>query len=115
PRRRAAASTSNSASELGRPRTCITAPSTSTIISPNTFAAFRAGSGDALVSNGTLAVQLLEALGDAVQRYTIVEVSGALRERQAQTLAAFGSRVQWVSELPDSINAVVVGNEVTVR
>ena len=62
--------------------------------------------------NGTLAVQLLEALGDAVQSYTIVEVSGALRERQAQTLAAFGSRVQWVSELPDSINAVVVGNEV---
>ena len=62
--------------------------------------------------NGTLAVQLLEALGDAVHSYTIVEVSGALRERQAQTLAAFGSRVQWVSELPDSINAVVVGNEV---
>jgi SAM-dependent MidA family methyltransferase len=39
-------------------------------------------------------------------------VSGALRERQAQTLAAFGSRVQWVSELPDSIEAVVIGNEV---
>ena len=62
--------------------------------------------------NGTLAAQLLEALGDAVQSYTIVEVSGALRERQAQTLSALGSRVQWVSELPDSINAVVVGNEV---
>ena len=62
--------------------------------------------------NGTLAVQLLEALGEVVHSYTIVEVSGALRERQAQTLAAFGSRVQWVSELPDSINAVVVGNEV---
>ena len=62
--------------------------------------------------NGTLAKQLLEALGDSVQSYTIVEVSGALRERQAQTLAAFGSRVQWVSALPDSINAVVMGNEV---
>jgi SAM-dependent MidA family methyltransferase len=62
--------------------------------------------------NGTLAKQLLEALGDSVQSYTIVEVSGALRERQAQTLAAFGSRVQWVSELPDSIKAVVMGNEV---
>ena len=62
--------------------------------------------------NGTLAVQLLEALGEVVHSYTIVEVSGALRDRQAQTLAAFGSRVQWVSELPDSINAVVVGNEV---
>ena len=62
--------------------------------------------------NGSLAAQLLGALGGAVQSYTIVEVSGALRERQAQTLAVFGSRVQWVSELPDSINAVVVGNEV---
>ena len=62
--------------------------------------------------NGTLAAQLLDALGDAVQSYTIVEVSGALRERQAQTLAAFGSRVQWISELPDNIRAVVVGNEV---
>ncbi len=62
--------------------------------------------------NGTLAAQLLETLGDLVQSYTIVEVSGALRERQAQTLAAFGQRVQWLSELPESINAVVVGNEV---
>ena len=62
--------------------------------------------------NGTLAAQLLQAMGDSVQRYTIVEVSGALRERQSQTLAAFGSRVQWVSELPDRIEAVVIGNEV---
>jgi SAM-dependent MidA family methyltransferase len=62
--------------------------------------------------NGTLAAQLLEVLGDSVQSYTIVEVSGALQQRQAQTLAAFGSRVQWVSELPEQIEAVVIGNEV---
>ena len=62
--------------------------------------------------NGTLALQLLSALGEQVTRYTIVEVSASLRERQAQTLAAFGQQVSWVSELPDSIQAVVLGNEV---
>jgi len=62
--------------------------------------------------NGTLALQLLSALGEQVKTYTIVEVSAALRERQAQTLAAFGQQVRWVSELPDSIQAVVLGNEV---
>jgi SAM-dependent MidA family methyltransferase len=62
--------------------------------------------------NGTLALQLLQALGEQVTSYTIVEVSAALRERQAQTLAAFGQQVRWVSELPDNIQAVVLGNEV---
>lgn len=62
--------------------------------------------------NGTLALQLLQALGKQVKSYTIVEVSAALRERQAQTLASFGPQVRWVSELPDSIQAVVLGNEV---
>ncbi len=62
--------------------------------------------------NGSLAAQLLQALGDAVQSYTIVEVSGPLRERQAQTLAAFGTRVRWVQALPEHIEAVVIGNEV---
>ena len=61
---------------------------------------------------GTLALQLLNALGDQVKSYTIVEVSAALRERQAQTLATFGQQVRWVSVLPDSIEAVVLGNEV---
>ena len=62
--------------------------------------------------NGSLAAQLLSSLGELVQSYTIVEVSAALRERQAQTLQGFADRVQWVSELPTHINAVVVGNEV---
>jgi SAM-dependent MidA family methyltransferase len=62
--------------------------------------------------NGTLALQLLSALGKQVTRYTIVEVSAALRERQAHTLAAFGQQVRWVSELPHNIQAVVLGNEV---
>ena len=62
--------------------------------------------------NGSMALQLLEALGDSVHRYTIVDLSGELRERQAQTLHAHVSKVQWLNELPDNINGVVLGNEV---
>jgi len=36
--------------------------------------------------SGALAEQLLQALGDAVQRYDIVDLSGSLRQRQAQRL-----------------------------
>jgi SAM-dependent MidA family methyltransferase len=62
--------------------------------------------------SGALARELLQALDTRVQRYTIVELSAALRERQQQALAAFGDRVQWVSELPAQMAGVVVGNEV---
>jgi SAM-dependent MidA family methyltransferase len=62
--------------------------------------------------SGALALQLLEALGEGVRRYTIVDVSGALRARQQQTLEKFGDRVQWASEWPAAIQGVVVGNEV---
>jgi SAM-dependent MidA family methyltransferase len=62
--------------------------------------------------SGALARELLLALGTRVQRYTIVEISSALRERQKETLSFFGDRVHWVSELPEKISGVVVGNEV---
>jgi SAM-dependent MidA family methyltransferase len=62
--------------------------------------------------SGALARELLSALGPKVQRYTIVELSASLRERQQQALAAFADRVQWASELPEAIRGVVVGNEV---
>jgi SAM-dependent MidA family methyltransferase len=67
---------------------------------------------------GALALQLLQALSaDATApiaqcRYTIVDLSGSLRERQQQTLAAYGDRVRWVSELPAQMHGVVIGNEV---
>ncbi|HXE21071.1 MAG TPA: SAM-dependent methyltransferase [Rhodoferax sp.] len=61
---------------------------------------------------GALALQLLEALSDAVQTYTIVDLSGTLRERQQQTLAAHLDRVRWVSALPGTMQGVVIGNEV---
>jgi SAM-dependent MidA family methyltransferase len=62
--------------------------------------------------SGALARELLQVLGPRVQRYTIVELSAALRERQQQALAAFGDRVRWVAELPERMTGVVVGNEV---
>ena len=62
--------------------------------------------------SGALALQLLQALGEQVERYTIVDLSGALRARQQQTLQQFGDKVRWVSELPAAMQGVVVGNEV---
>ena len=62
--------------------------------------------------SGALAEQLLQSLGDSVARYTIVDVSMALRERQQQRLAPFGTRVQWVASLPAQLEGVVLGNEV---
>jgi SAM-dependent MidA family methyltransferase len=65
--------------------------------------------------SGALALQLLEALaaaGQTVERYTIVDISGELRARQQQALAAHAGRVHWASEWPERIAGVVVGNEV---
>nr|WP_231402860.1 SAM-dependent methyltransferase [Caenimonas aquaedulcis] len=62
--------------------------------------------------SGALASQLLDALAHRVKRYTIVDISGTLRERQRELLARFGGKVTWVSELPTAMHGVVVGNEV---
>jgi SAM-dependent MidA family methyltransferase len=62
--------------------------------------------------SGALALQLLEALGDSVRSYTIVDLSGSLRERQQQALAKHAGKVRWVSELPERFSGAVVGNEV---
>jgi len=61
---------------------------------------------------GALAAQLLGALGECVQRYRIVDLSGTLRELQAQTLAPWAGRVEWLDSLPDALQGVIVGNEV---
>jgi len=61
---------------------------------------------------GALALQLIDALGPALQRYTIVDLSGTLRERQRETLAAHADRVRWLDALPGQLNGVVIGNEV---
>ena len=65
--------------------------------------------------SGALAAQLiaeLDALGQPLKRYTIVDVSGALRARQQERLAAIAPRVAWAYRLPDALRGVVVGNEV---
>ena len=62
--------------------------------------------------SGALAAQLLQALGDAVRRYSIVDLSGTLRLRQRERLAPFGDRVRWLDAWPDDMTGVVVGNEV---
>jgi SAM-dependent MidA family methyltransferase len=65
--------------------------------------------------SGALAEQLIEALDAAdagLESYTIVDLSGSLRERQQARLAVWGDRVRWVHELPEKFSGVVVGNEV---
>jgi SAM-dependent MidA family methyltransferase len=62
--------------------------------------------------SGALALQLLDTLGDSVKIYTIVDLSGSLRERQQETLKAHAHKVQWVDALPEQLSGVVVGNEV---
>ena len=61
--------------------------------------------------SGALAAQLLDELGQQVASYQIVELSGALRARQFDTLARHASKVQWLDALPDTMHGVVVGNE----
>ena len=62
--------------------------------------------------SGALAQQLLESLGPQVERYTIVDLSGSLRERQAVRLAGYAGKVEWLDRLPDQFSGVVLGNEV---
>ena len=68
---------------------------------------------------GRLAADLLlglETEGALPETYQIVELSGELRVRQQETLAAraphLASRVQWLDELPAQFEGVIVGNEV---
>jgi SAM-dependent MidA family methyltransferase len=65
--------------------------------------------------SGALARQVLDALsvlGRAPERYTIVDLSGSLRERQRGTLQAHAGRVHWADALPERMSGVVLGNEV---
>ena len=62
--------------------------------------------------SGALALQLLDTLGDRIARYRIVDLSGSLRARQQETLAGHAAKVEWLSELPEAMRGVVVGNEV---
>jgi SAM-dependent MidA family methyltransferase len=65
--------------------------------------------------SGALAAQLLDTfakLGREV-RYSNLEPSADLRQRQQRALEPYAGRVQWLDRLPETpLSAVVVGNEV---
>ncbi|MFN9707671.1 MAG: class I SAM-dependent methyltransferase [Burkholderiales bacterium] len=62
--------------------------------------------------SGALAGQLLDALGGMVDRYTLIELSAPLRQRQQSTLAPWAHKVRWLDTWPAVIHGVVVANEV---
>ena len=62
--------------------------------------------------SGALAEQLLGTLDGRIARYSIVDLSGALRGRQRERLAPWGERVRWLDAWPEHIEGVVLGNEV---
>jgi SAM-dependent MidA family methyltransferase len=69
--------------------------------------------------SGRLAADLLgelDRLGALPERYAILDLSPALRQRQRMTLAEragkWADRVVWLDALPERFDGVVVGNEV---
>ena len=74
---------------------------------------------EAGAGTGLLAADLLlelEHRGALPESYAILEVSGELRERQFDTLAAkaphLASRVSWLDDLPKQFSGAIVANEV---
>jgi SAM-dependent MidA family methyltransferase len=72
------------------------------------------GAGTGKLAAGLLAA--LDALGVELDEYLIVDLSGELRERQRETIAAaapaLAGKVRWLDALPERFDGVVVGNEV---
>lgn len=69
--------------------------------------------------SGRLAVDLLrelEALNALPTRYAIIDLSPDLIERQRETLSAglphLLARIEWLDTLPDTLDGVIIGNEV---
>lgn len=73
-----------------------------------------AGAGTGKLAGDLL--QALEAMGQLPERYDILELSAELAERQRLHLQAtvphLMTRIRWLSELPETLAGVVVGNEV---
>ncbi|MFM2065706.1 MAG: hypothetical protein RLZZ584_615 [Pseudomonadota bacterium] len=65
--------------------------------------------------SGALAAGLLAELGDVIERYTIVDLSASLRERQRATVAARAAaqahKLAFADAWPATLRGVVVGNE----
>ncbi len=66
---------------------------------------------------GRLACDILTGAGESIEHYCIVDLSGGLKAIQQHNLASqlppkLASKVSWLTELPASLNGVVIGNEV---
>ncbi|MDR6449559.1 SAM-dependent MidA family methyltransferase [Paraburkholderia terricola] len=72
------------------------------------------GAGTGKLAAGLL--NALDALGTPFERYSIVDLSGELRERQRETIEAaapaLAAKVRWLDALPERFEGVVIGNEV---
>ncbi|WP_454697165.1 class I SAM-dependent methyltransferase [Achromobacter aegrifaciens] len=75
-----------------------------------TDAVLEFGAGTGALAEGVL--RELDAMGLEQTRYLILEVSADLRARQAERLAPFGDRVQWLDALPQAFAGCVLANEV---
>ena len=65
---------------------------------------------------GHLAAQLLNTLNDRVQHYYIIELSADLTQCQQEYIAQHAPKaascVTWLSELPELLDGIIIGNEV---
>ncbi|WOD17821.1 class I SAM-dependent methyltransferase [Paraburkholderia kirstenboschensis] len=72
------------------------------------------GAGTGKLAAGLL--NALAALGAEFDSYSIVDLSGELRERQRETIEAaapaLAGKVRWLDALPERFEGVVIGNEV---
>jgi SAM-dependent MidA family methyltransferase len=72
------------------------------------------GAGTDKLAAGIL--NALDELGAPFETYSIVDLSGELRERQRETIEAqapsLAARVRWLDALPEQFEGVVIGNEV---
>ncbi|MGF6663695.1 SAM-dependent MidA family methyltransferase [Paraburkholderia atlantica] len=72
------------------------------------------GAGTGKLAAGLL--NALDTLGAEFASYSIVDLSGELRERQRETIAAAApallAKVRWLDALPERFEGVVIGNEV---
>jgi SAM-dependent MidA family methyltransferase len=114
------------ARKLGKAGDFVTAPEISPLygqtLARQVMQIMQAGFDEVLevgAGSGALAATLLEELersGKVPRNYLILELSGDLRERSRDTLAArvphLLERVAWLNRLPPAFSGVVLGNEV---
>jgi SAM-dependent MidA family methyltransferase len=114
------------ARKLGKAGDFVTAPEISPLygqtLARQVMQVMQAGFDEVLevgAGSGALAATLLEELersGKVPRNYLILELSGDLRERSRDTLAArvphLLERVAWLNRLPPAFSGVVLGNEV---